>query len=366
MPTPPTPRIGTRPVAVVSFAQTDNLRRESHRNEVETLMPVFSEVFGNVGITKDDIDFICSGSTDYLIGGPFSFVGALDAIGVWPPRAESHVEMDAAWAMYEAWVALQDDGVDAALVYGFGKSSLGDLGKILALQLDPYVLAPLWPDPVSLAALQARALIDAGKATEADFAAVAARARKAALDNPKAQVAYDRTVDELLAEDYVVSPLRRHTLPPVTDGAAAVVLAVGDKAFEWAERQGRRPAWITGMDHRVETHSLGARDLTVSPSTVKAGEVAGVGAGPVDVAELHAPFAPQELILADALGLGDGVTINPSGGPLAANPLMAGGLIRIGEAASRIMDGSADRAVAHATSGPALQQNLVAVLEGAR
>jgi hypothetical protein len=28
------------------------------------------------------------------------------------------------------------------------------------------------------------------------------------------------------------------------------------------------------------------------------------------------------------------------------------------------MNGQADRAVAHATSGPALQQNLVAVLEG--
>ena len=65
------------------------------------------------------------------------------------------------------------------------------------------------------------------------------------------------------------------------------------------------------------------------------------------------------------MGLDESTTVNPSGGPLAANPLMAGGLIRIGEAANRIMDGSASRAVAHATSGPVLQQNLVAVLEGA-
>jgi hypothetical protein len=43
---------------------------------------------------------------------------------------------------------------------------------------------------------------------------------------------------------------------------------------------------------------------------------------------------------------------------------MATGLIRIGEAAARIWDGSASRAVAHATSGPCLQQNLVCVLEG--
>ncbi|MBV8461786.1 MAG: lipid-transfer protein, partial [Acidimicrobiales bacterium] len=286
-------------------------------------------------------------------------VTALDAVGVWPPRAESHVEMDGAWALYEAWVQMQEGEIDAALVYAFGRSSPGDLGEVMALQLDPYYLAPLWPDPVSLAALQARALLDAGRATEADFAEVAARSRRDALDNPNAQVAHDRSVDELLAEDYVVEPLRRHTLPPITDGAAAIVLAAGQKAETW----GDGPAWITGIDHRIETHALGARDLSSSPSTRKAAEGAGVADRPVELAELHAPFAPQELILRDALDLDAGVAVNPSGGALAANPLMAAGLIRIGEAAAAVRAGRARRAVAHATSGPCLQQNLVCVLE---
>jgi hypothetical protein len=43
---------------------------------------------------------------------------------------------------------------------------------------------------------------------------------------------------------------------------------------------------------------------------------------------------------------------------------MVAGLERFVEAARRIHQGEADRAVAHATSGPCLQQNLVAVLEG--
>ena len=72
----------------------------------------------------------------------------------------------------------------------------------------------------------------------------------------------------------------------------------------------------------------------------------------------------QEILVTKALGLGDATTINPSGGALAGNPMMAAGLSRIGEAARRIWDGSADRAVAHATSGPCLQQNLVCVMEG--
>ena len=349
-----------RPVSVASFAQAKNVRRDVERNEAESLHPVIAEVFGNIGITKDDVDFICSGSTDYLIGGPFSFVMALDAVGVWPPRAESHVEMDGAWALYEAWVLLQEGEIDAALVYSFGRSSLGDLNEILTLQLDPYYEAPLWPDIVSLSALQARALLDSGKATEADFAAVASRSRRDALSNPNAQVRSDISPDLLLQDEYVVAPLRRHALPPITDGAAAIVLAAGDKARQWSER----PVWITGFDHRIETHALGARDLTSSPSTSKAAEVAGVADAKVDIAEIHAPFAHQELILKEALGLDDSVSINPSGGPLAANPLMSAGLIRIGEAASRIRAGQADRAVAHATSGPCLQQNLVCVLEG--
>ncbi len=364
-----------RPVSIASFAQAKNLRRDDEHNEIELLMPVVADVFGRIGITKDDVDFICSGSTDYLVGGPFSFVTALDAVGVWPPRAESHVEMDGAWALYEAWVLLQEGEIDAALVYAFGRSSPGNLNEILTLQLDPYYVAPLWPDPVSLAALQARALLDAGKATEADFAAIAARSRKDAMGNPNAQVAKDVPVETLLAEEYVVSPLRRHTLPPITDGAAAIVLAAGDKARRWSER----PVWITGIDHRMETHSLGARDLTISPSTARAATEAGVADGPIDVAELHTPYAPQEVVVKDALGLGaaaggadggasgaagGGVRINPSGGPLAANPIMSAGLIRIGEAAARIASGEADRGVAHATSGPCLQQNLVCVLEG--
>jgi acetyl-CoA acetyltransferase len=95
-----------------------------------------------------------------------------------------------------------------------------------------------------------------------------------------------------------------------------------------------------------------------------AAERAGVHQGRIDVAELHAPFSHQQIILTEAMGLGRDVDVNPSGGALAANPMMAAGLIRFGEAARRIWEGQADRALAHATSGPCLQQNLVCVLEG--
>jgi len=126
-----------------------------------------------------------------------------------------------------------------------------------------------------------------------------------------------------------------------------------------------RPALITGFAHRIDSGSLGARDLLAVPSATAAGRAAGTAAGrTVEVAELHAPFSHQEIMLREALGLGGGVAVNPSGGALCGNPMFAAGLARIGTAAQAIMSGRAGRALGHATSGPALQQNLVCVMEG--
>jgi acetyl-CoA acetyltransferase len=351
-----------RDVAVVGFAQSPQLRRsEGTTNGVEMLVPIFAEVMSGLGIDKRDIGFWCSGSSDYLAGRAFSFISAMDAIGPVPPINESHVEADGAWALYEAWCRLQTGEVDTALVYGFGKSSAGDLRRALALQLDPYVLAPLWPDSVAVAGLQARLGIESGAWSERAMAEVAVRSRRDAETNPNAQLTGSKDVDELLAEPYLADPLRRHDCAPITDGAAVIVLAADDRARELTQR----PAWITGIAQAVDSAHLGARDLTTSPSTVIAARRAGLdGADGIDIAELCTPFTHQELLLQRELGLDHDVQVTPSGGALAGNPMFATGLVRIGEAATPVLTGAAGRTLAHATSGPALQHNLVCVMEG--
>ncbi|MEU7783590.1 thiolase domain-containing protein [Amycolatopsis sp. NPDC049159] len=332
-------------VAIAGFAKAPNVREtEGTTNGVEMLVPIFAEVFERTGLSKEDIGFWCSGSSDYLAGRAFSFIAAVDAIGAFPPIHESHVEMDAAWALYEAWLKIRMGEVETALVYGFGKSSAGQLRRVLALQLDPYVVTPLWPDSVSIAGIQARLGLEAGLWSEKDLAEVAARGTA-------------KDVSELLDTPYVADPLRKHDIAPVTDGAAVIVLSTVERARDIVER----PAVLAGIEHRVDSPVLGARDLTRSPSTEAAAKALDLDG--VDLAELHAPFTHQELILRTALGLGDGVDVNPSGGALAANPMFSAGLARIGEAAARIHRGESRKAVAHATSGPALQQNLVTVLE---
>jgi len=234
-----------RDVAVVSFAQTKNVRRENRRNEVEMLIPVIQEAVEKGGVPKEEIDFYCSGSSDYLAGQSFSFVMAVDALGAWPPIAESHVEMDGAWALYEAWIKIQCGEADSALIFSFGRSSPGVVRETMTLQLDPYTLAPLGADPVCLAALQARALLDSSDHNEREMAEIAVRNRADAKSNPYAQLTGDFDVDQLLGEPYFVSPLRKHDCPPISDGAIAMVIAAparpGEVDIDVARgREGRR------------------------------------------------------------------------------------------------------------------------------
>jgi len=347
-----------RDVAIVSFAQSNTARED--RNEVEILIPVVQEAVKRSGLPRGEIGFTCSGSSDFLQGQPFAFVMALDGVGAWPPVKESHVEMDGAWALYEAWVKIQTGEVDSALVYAFGKTSSGDVAEVQALQLDPYCVTPLWPDADSIAALQARLYLEGSARTERDLADVAVRSRRDAMDNPHAVASGATDAETLLAEPYRCSPLRDHDCPMTSDGATAMVIVAGDLATRLSER----PVWIRGIDHRIDPPALGVRDLSRAPSAERAASRAGVLEAPVDFAEIDAPYTHQELILREAFGLSDGVRINPSGGSLCARTLMSSGLNRIGDAALRIARGEGDRALAHATQGPCLQQNLVCVLEG--
>ncbi|MGH3967057.1 MAG: lipid-transfer protein, partial [Mycobacterium sp.] len=167
-----------RDVAVVGFAHAPHVRRtDGTTNGIEMLMPCFHALYDELGLEQTDIGFWCSGSSDYLAGRAFSFISAIDSIGAVPPINESHVEMDAAWALYEAYIKLLTGEVDTALVYGFGKSSAGILRQILSRQTDPYTVAPLWPDSVSLAGIQARTGIESGAWSERAMAEVAARSR---------------------------------------------------------------------------------------------------------------------------------------------------------------------------------------------
>ena len=242
---------GAHDVAVIGWAQTAMVRH-TDKSETQLLMEVITNAVSPLGLTRADIDYTCLGSCDYITGQAFSFVSNLDAIGAWPPKRDSHVEMDGAWALYEAWLRLQEGDIEIAVVTGSGRSSTGDPALIYPMEMDPYFLAPLGADPLTFAALQARAVIASGIADERSMAEIAVRSRGRG------------QVDQLLTEEYVREPLRRHDVPPITDGAAAMVIATGNRARELVER----PAYIAGFDHRTECHNPSFRAWTTHPPPV--------------------------------------------------------------------------------------------------
>ena len=174
------------PVAIIATAQTPSYRAYED-SEPTLIMGCVNHLLDETGLERHDIGFTIAGSCDYLSGFPFAFVSNIEGVGAWPPVYESHVEMDGAWALNEAWMRLQVGDIDLALVIGSGKSSPGRPLEVFSLQTDPYVMAPLGLDPLSLAGLQARALIDAGIATEADFAEVVSppRATRSTIRTPR-------------------------------------------------------------------------------------------------------------------------------------------------------------------------------------
>jgi acetyl-CoA acetyltransferase len=320
-------------------------------SDAELLASVAERALAAAGTARGDVGVLCTAGYEFGSGVIGSMMDVLDVLPSWPPVTHTHLEGDGGFAFCEAWVRLLAGEADTALVCAFSRPLAADLAQVLSLQLDPYLVAPLGPSSRHIAALQARAMLASGRYTERDFAAVACARRP------------ELSVEQVLAQPYLASPLRAADCSTTNCSAvAAAVLAVEGPAT----RAAVRPAWITGLDHRVETGALGLRDLTVSASTRAAAKRLGLPGSAVDVLELHAPYSHQELLLVDAVGAARIGALNPSGGALPADPLGVSGLIRIGAAASAVLRGEADRAVGHAANGPALQHNLLCVLEGAR
>jgi acetyl-CoA acetyltransferase len=361
-----------RNVAVVGFAQAPIVARDEHRIASEILYPQVRRALAECGVERDAIDYQVAGSADYVDGRPFGFVAALDVTGSWPARQDLHLEMDAAFAAYYAWVRMQAEDCDTAIVCGYGKNSEGEPERVLNLELDPYYQAPIGLTPTATAALQASAYMARSATTDRMLADVAARNRVAGARNPDALVRDAATADELVRTPWAVAPLRRGYLAPTGDSAVCLVLAAEGKAESMCDR----PAWIRGIDQRIELQTLGARDLSASAGAGLAAEkalaMAGMAAREADVIELTATNPAEELILLEALGIrpgNGGPAINPSGGPLCGHPFMMTGLIRLGEAYRQLAGRAADHAVprartaiAHAAQGHCLQQNLFFVL----
>jgi acetyl-CoA C-acetyltransferase len=194
--------------------------------------------------------------------------------------------------------------------------------------------------------------------------------------NPLAQFPGKVTAQQVMESVLVADPLRILDCSPITDGAAAVVLA----SLETARRISKKtPVRVAASAHATDAIALHERDdPTWIASTAKAAEdaykQAGIGPADLSFCEVHDCFTIAEIMVIEALGLvdrgkggtaaesgmtalGGKVVVNPSGGLKSkGHPVGATGIAQIREAVMQLRGECGDRQVKNARHG--LVQNM--------
>lgn len=135
--------------------------------------------------------------------------------------------------------------------------------------------------------------------------------------NEKAQFKFKVSLEKVMNSPLIADPLRLLHCSPITDGAAAVILASEKKAKELCDD----PIWIKGMGLGTDTLSLHDRKSLSRMDSVKiaaerAYKTAGVQPKDIDLAEVHDCFAIAEIMAVEGLGfckLGEGGKLTEEG-----------------------------------------------------
>jgi acetyl-CoA C-acetyltransferase len=207
--------------------------------------------------------------------------------------------------------------------------------------------------------------------TEEQLAHVGVKNHTHAAKNPNAHFSKGATLDQVLCSRMISTPLRLFMCSPITDGAAAVVLASEERARDLTDK----PVWIRGTGQALDGFQLTSlhEDYAHWPALRRAAEgayrMAGVGPRDVDLAEVHDCFAIAELIAYEELGFcgkgeagpfaaagrsdyGGDVVVNPRGGLIGCgHPLGATGVAQAAEVFVQLRDEAGARQVPDAAVG---------------
>jgi len=191
----------------------------------------------------------------------------------------------------------------------------------------------------------AQSYLDQYGASPGDFAMVAVKNRRNAVDNPLAHLRKPQTVEEVLSSRMIVPPLTLPMCSPTTDGGAALVLCSDSYA---------RRAGCSAVEIIASQVASGASGAPVHDAARAAYEKAGIGPGDLSLIELHDAASPAELQQYHEIGLcgeGEGhlliragstnidgkIPVNTSGGLLSrGHPLGATGCAQVVELVTQL------------------------------
>ncbi|MHB8781704.1 MAG: thiolase C-terminal domain-containing protein [Candidatus Geothermincolia bacterium] len=376
------------PVAIVGVGQTKVEANKVRDRFEDMVFEVTNKALADAGMTIADIDNVATVSNDFFDGRTISSMAIGDACGSYDKNI-STLEGDGAFGAVYGLMRTLAGTFETTLVVAHHKGSESVMRLITSAMFDPIYERSLGLDAIGASALQAGAYMRKYGVTEEQCAMVSVKNHANAKKNPYAQLPLDLTVEQVMASEMLSDPIKKLDCCPIGDGAAAIILARGDRA-----RKAKKPVWVKGVGYCCDAFHLGYRDLAeakaLEAAAKKAYGMAGISdpAKQINLVELHDAFSYQEPMWLEGLGFcgkGEGgkltesgktalsgeFPVSASGGCLSSNPVLVAGLVRIiecalqirGEAGEHQVDG-VRTALAHGVNGPAGQSHCVWVLGG--
>ncbi|QEC46497.1 propanoyl-CoA acyltransferase [Baekduia soli] len=362
-----------RPVAIVGCGQTHHARRRADVSQAGLVREAVDRALADAALTIADIDsvVVCSGPVLFAaVNQPEKWM--VDACGG-RGKPVMRITSGGGTGFAGALAGLHQVAsgfADRVLVVAYDKLSEGELQYSISTLYDPFWGREFAVGIMGFSAAYWRARMDALGHTEEAAAMVSVKNHANAMRNPYAHVRREVTVEDVLSSRPLAWPIKLLDCPPISDGAAAVVLAGAGTA----EKITATPAWIKGMAYYCEADNGPTRTLLQSePLQLAAARVYQQAAitnprRQFDVVELQEPYTCFELSYYEGLGLcreGDAaqliasgatqmdgdIPVNPSGGSMGANPIGAVGLVRLIEAALQVTGKAGDHQVPGARLG---------------
>ncbi|MEM2336253.1 MAG: thiolase domain-containing protein [Candidatus Bathyarchaeia archaeon] len=356
-------------VAVVGVGHS-KFGRRTDATYCEIAFEAVKEALEDVGITQEDLELSVVGSVGNRLYDMYPAPMLNEYVGLaskGPLRVEAACATGSA-AVFAAYNAVSSGYVDSAIAIGVEKMSEVDTPTSTAIGGRGCYLWEFHMFGTSFAAyyaLFATAHMKRYGTTEEQLAKVAVKNHFYAARNPKAHFQSEITIEQALKSRIVCWPLKLYDCCPISDGAAAVILASEEKVKELKVED---PVWIKAVGFGSDTGNHTRREDFTSIKSAKmasqlAYKTAKIGPEDVEVAEVHDCFTIAEIMAYEDLGfckkgyggklidegetsIGGKIPINVDGGLKAkGHPLGATGCSMIYELVKQLRNEAGNRQV---------------------
>ncbi|MFB6152012.1 MAG: thiolase family protein [Haloarculaceae archaeon] len=300
-------------VAVIGAAMTQFGERDAWIRDL--LAEAGGAALDDAGVAPDAVDhlYVSNMASGEFEGQGGTMNAVAHDLGVLPAYSEriDGTSASGGAGIYEAWQSVASGASDLTLLVGGEKMThrtTAEATDVIASITHPaeYKHGVTLP---TFAGLTARRYLERHGAPRESLARVAVKNHRNGVDNPHAHFRTEIDVETALSSPVVADPLRLYDFCPISDGSAAMVFTTEERALDVADEY----AVVSGVAGATDTHVVHERDdLTrmdaVEESGRRAFEMADIGPGDVDVAELHDMFTILELLQLEGLGLADAGT----------------------------------------------------------